>query len=35
MSKTIVQNNPSAKSFYAANENNPDEWETDPDFVVI
>ena len=34
MSQMIVNNNPGTKAIYAANENDPDEWETDPDFVV-
>jgi hypothetical protein len=34
ISQTIVNSNPHAKSIYAENMNDPDEWETDPDFVV-
>ena len=34
ISQTIVNSNPLAKSIYAENMNDPDEWETDPDFVV-
>lgn len=34
LSHAIVNSNPLAKPIYAENMNDPDEWETDPDFVV-
>ncbi len=34
ISHVIGNSNPLAKKMLAENENNPDDWDTDPDFVV-